>query len=81
MRIFQKIKRFSEERRAIRELSALDDHVLRDLAFRARISPTPSAAPAATEFSFSRAYLPVCAAAKGSRGGNHRRLFPEAAAD
>ncbi|MBN8950493.1 MULTISPECIES: DUF1127 domain-containing protein [unclassified Rhizobium] len=31
MRIFQKIKRFSEERRAIRELSALDDHVLRDL--------------------------------------------------
>jgi len=31
MRVFEKIKRFSEQRKAIRELSALDDHVLRDL--------------------------------------------------
>lgn len=31
MRVIEKIKRFSEQRRAIRELSALDDHVLRDL--------------------------------------------------
>ncbi|AGB74295.1 hypothetical protein RTCIAT899_PC02460 (plasmid) [Rhizobium tropici CIAT 899] len=31
MKVLEKIKRFSEQRRAMRELSALDDHVLRDL--------------------------------------------------
>ncbi|TXI10817.1 MAG: DUF1127 domain-containing protein [Rhizobium sp.] len=31
MRVLEKIKRFTENRKAIRELSALDDHVLRDL--------------------------------------------------
>ena len=31
MRVFDKIKRFAENRRAIRELGTLDDHVLNDL--------------------------------------------------
>ncbi len=31
MRVIDKIKRFTEARRAIRELSALDDHALADL--------------------------------------------------
>ena len=31
MRVFDKIKRFAENRRAIRELGTLDDHVLHDL--------------------------------------------------
>ena len=31
MRVIEKIKRFSSARKAIRELSALDDHALADL--------------------------------------------------
>jgi len=31
MRVFDKIRRFAENRRAIRELGTLDDHVLQDL--------------------------------------------------
>lgn len=31
MRVFEKIKRFAENRRAVRELEALDDYVLHDL--------------------------------------------------
>jgi uncharacterized protein YjiS (DUF1127 family) len=31
MRVFDKIKQFAENRRAIRELGTLDDHVLHDL--------------------------------------------------
>ena len=38
MRVFDKIKRFAENRRAIRELGTLDDHVLHDLGIsRSRI--------------------------------------------
>lgn len=31
MRVFDKIRRFAENRRAIRELGTLDDHALQDL--------------------------------------------------
>lgn len=31
MRVFDRIKQFAANRRAIRELGALDDHVLQDL--------------------------------------------------
>ncbi|NLS01320.1 DUF1127 domain-containing protein [Rhizobium sp. P38BS-XIX] len=38
MRMFDKLKQYAENRRAIRELGALDDHALQDLGLsRSRI--------------------------------------------